>query len=72
MDRQQILSRLKPWVGNNRQWTHFSNYLDALIETHQTTLEQTKDNVEILRAQGSISALRKIKRLRDEVSEVDG
>jgi hypothetical protein len=59
-------------VGNNRQWTQFSNYIDALIETHQKTLEQAKDNVEILRAQGSISALRKVKRLRDEVSELDG
>lgn len=67
-----MYSKLKPLVANNRQWGHFSNYLDALIETHQKTLEQTKDNVEILRAQGSISALRKIKRLRDEVSELDG
>jgi len=59
-------------VGNNRQWVHFSNYLDTLIEIYQTTLEQSKDNVEILRAQGSISVLRKVKRLREEVSNLDG
>jgi hypothetical protein len=69
---KELYSKLKPLVGNNRQWTQFSNYIDALIETHQKTLEQAKDNVEILRAQGSISALRKVKRLRDEVSELDG
>ena len=69
---KELYSKLKPLVANNRQWTHFSNYIDALIATHQKTLEQAKDNVEILRAQGSISALRKVKRLRDEVSELDG
>ena len=69
---KELYSKLKPLVSNSRQWTHFSSYLDALIATHQKTLEQAKDNVEILRAQGSISALRKVKRLRDEVSELDG
>jgi hypothetical protein len=67
-----MYSKLKPLVGNNRQWVHFSNYLDTLIEIYQTTLEQSKDNVEILRAQGSISVLRKVKRLREEVSNLDG
>jgi len=67
-----MYSKLKPLVGNNRQWVHFSNYLDTLIEIYQTTLEQSKDNVEILRAQGSISALRKVKRLREEVGNLDG
>jgi hypothetical protein len=69
---KEMYSKLKPLVGNNRQWVHFSNYLDTLIEIYQTTLEQSKDNVEILRAQGSISVLRKVKRLREEVSNLDG
>jgi hypothetical protein len=59
-------------VGNNRQWNHFSNYLDALIATHQKTLEQADQDVDLLRAQGAVSVLRKIKRLRDEVSDLDG
>ncbi len=59
-------------MGNNRQWTHFSNYIDALIDTYRKTLEQSNDITEISRAQGSITALRKVQRLRDEVSELDG
>ena len=59
-------------MGNNRQWTHFSNYIDALIDTYRKTLEQSNDITDIARAQGSITALRKVQRLRDEVSELDG
>ena len=43
-----------------------------MIETHRKTLEQSSDIIDISRAQGSITALRKIQRLRDEVSELDG
>ena len=43
-----------------------------MIETHRKTLEQSNDITDIARAQGSITALRKIQRLRDEVSELDG
>ena len=67
-----MYSKLKPLVGNNRQWTHFSNYIDALIDTYRKTLEQSNDITEISRAQGSITVLRKVQRLRDEVSELDG
>ncbi len=67
-----MYSKLKPLVGNNRQWNHFSSYIDALIDTHHKTLEQSNDITDISRAQGSITALRKVQRLRDEVSELDG
>ena len=67
-----MYSKLKPLVGNNRQWNHFSSYIDALIDTHRKTLEQSNDSTDISRAQGSITALRKVQRLRDEVSELDG
>jgi len=67
-----MYSKLKPLVGNNRQWNHFSSYIDALIDTHRKTLEQSNDITDISRAQGSIIALRKVQRLRDEVSELDG
>ena len=59
-------------MGNNRQWNHFSNYIDAMIDTYHKTLEQSSDIIDISRAQGSITALRKVQRLRDEVSELDG
>tara|TARA_R100001440_G_scaffold9297_3_gene17523 strand:- start:6923 stop:7054 length:132 start_codon:yes stop_codon:yes gene_type:complete len=43
-----------------------------MIDTHRKTLEQSSDITDISRAQGSITALRKVQRLRDEVSELDG
>jgi hypothetical protein len=67
MDKQ-ILSKLKPWVGNNRQWQAFSDYLDAVIDMQHKSLEQADDNVMMYRSQGAIAALRKLKTLRDEVN----
>ena len=68
MNNQQILSKLKPWVNNNRQWQAFSDYLDAVIEMQHKALEQADDNVMMYRSQGAIAALRKLKTLRDEVN----
>jgi uncharacterized protein involved in exopolysaccharide biosynthesis len=65
---QQILSKLKPWVNNNRQWQAFSDYIDAVIEMQQKALEQADDNVMMYRSQGAIASLRKLKTLRDEVN----
>jgi hypothetical protein len=68
MNNQQILSKLKPWVGNNLQWQAFSDYIDAVIEMQQKALEQADDNVMMYRSQGAIAALRKLKTLRDEIN----
>ena len=68
MHNQQILSKLKPWVNNNRQWQAFSDYVDAVIEMQQKALEQADDNVMMYRSQGAIAVLRKLKTLRDEVN----
>ena len=68
MDKQQILSKLKPWVNNSRQWQAFSDYLDAVIDMQHKALEQADDNVMMYRSQGAIAALRKLKALRDEVN----
>jgi hypothetical protein len=68
MNNQQILSKLKPWVNNNRQWEAFSSYIDAVIEMQQKALEQADDNVMMYRSQGAIATLRKLKTLRDEVN----
>jgi len=54
-------------VGNNRQWEAFSNYVDLVIEQHQKVLEQSDDTIMMHRQQGAITALRKLKYLRDEV-----
>ena len=67
MNNQQTLSKLKPWVSNNRQWEAFNNYIDAVIELQHKALEQADDNVMMYRSQGAIAALRKLKALRDEV-----
>ena len=67
MDRQQILSRLKPLVGNNRQWEAFNSYLDDAIMQHHKVMEQSTDTVMLHRQQGAIAVLRKLKQLRDEV-----
>ena len=67
MDKQQILSKLKPWVNNSRQWQAFSDYLDFVIDQQQKALEQADHSVVIHRSQGAIAAIRKLKYLRDEV-----
>jgi uncharacterized protein YcbK (DUF882 family) len=63
-----LLSKLKTLVNNKRQWDAFNNYLDWIIVQQQSGLEQNIDVVSIYRAQGSISTLRKLKQLRDEVN----
>ena len=67
-NKDQLLSRLKPWVGNNRQWEAFNNYLDMLIEQQHKALEQSDNSILMHRSQGAVAALRKLKQLRDEVN----
>jgi len=55
-------------VSNNRQWQAFSDYIDATIEHQYKTLEQADNTVAMYRAQGAVSALRKLKYLRDEIN----
>jgi hypothetical protein len=67
MDKE-ILSKLKPMVSNNRQWDHFSNYLDVLIAQQHRVLEQGDNTILMHRAQGAIAVLRNIKTLRDAIN----
>jgi hypothetical protein len=67
MDKKQILSNLKPLVGNNRQWEAFNNYLDDAIEQHHKVMEQSTDVISLHRQQGAIAVLRRLKQLRDEI-----
>ena len=55
-------------VSSSRQWDHFSNYLDAMIDQQHRTLEQSENTVSMHRSQGAIEALRKLKNLRDAVN----
>jgi len=56
-------------VSNSSQWDHFSNYLDALIEQQQRTLEQSDNIVTMHRAQGAIGTLRSLQKLRDALDD---
>jgi hypothetical protein len=57
-------------VGNHKQWEQFNNYLDFLIKEQHRITEQSSNVIEIHRAQGSIYTLRKLKKLKDEVNNV--
>ena len=54
-------------MSNKRQWDHFSNYLDSIIEQQHRTLEQGDNIILMHRAQGAIAVLRSIKGLREAV-----
>ncbi len=69
-DKEQILSKLKPVVNNNRQWEAFSSYIDVLIEQQHKALEQSDNNILMHRSQGAIATLRKLKMLREEVNGI--
>jgi hypothetical protein len=71
MDKE-IFSKLKGLVSSNRQWDHFSNYLDVLIAQQHKTLEQSDNMIDVHKAQGAIEALRKIRRLREDVAQAEG
>ena len=55
-------------VNNKRQWDHFNNYIEWLIQRQQANLEQNVEVQSIYQAQGAIAILRKLKQLRDEVN----
>jgi hypothetical protein len=68
MDKQ-ILGNLKPLVNHQLQ---LNKYIDALIEQHHKAIEQAEDMIVVYRTQGAISALRRLKYLRDEVNKNNG
>jgi hypothetical protein len=66
-NNKELLNKLKPMVSNKRQWDHFSNYLDSLIEQQHRTLEQGDNSILMHRAQGAVAVLRSLQKLRDAV-----
>jgi hypothetical protein len=59
---------LKAFVNNKQEWDEFCAELDNWIITEHKRLEQSEHMVEIHKAQGAISVLRKLKYLRDKVN----
>lgn len=63
-------SALNDLVNRKQKWDAFNYFLDNYISFHQKTLEQSSDEKELYKAQGAISALRKLKYLKEEVNGV--
>jgi hypothetical protein len=59
------LSKLKPMLNNPLQWEAFNKYLDSIIYQQQIALEQSDNQILMHRSQGAISALRRLKQIRD-------
>lgn len=63
----------KPWLKRMVPmttpllWEAFDDMLDYSIELHRKQMEQTENNVELYRAQGSIQSLKRLKLLKEEI-----
>ena len=60
--------QLTDLVNKKNKWDAFNAVLDNHILFHQKTLEQSADDKELFKAQGAITALRKLKYLKEEVN----
>lgn len=60
--------QLTDLVNKKNKWDAFNAVLDNHIIFHQKTLEQSADEKELFKAQGAITALRKLKYLKEEVN----
>lgn len=58
---------IKQLVNSYEVYTAFQDYLSDKIQVLQTSLESAKDLEQIYRLQGSIIALRRLQKLREEV-----
>ncbi len=55
-------------VNNPQLINNFNNYIDILVQEQYKVMEQSQDTITLYRAQGSISVLKRLKLLRDEVN----
>jgi hydrogenase maturation factor HypF (carbamoyltransferase family) len=67
MNKDQLLNRLKPTLGNPQQANALEEYFDYLIIEQHRVMEQTDSITIVHRAQGAITQLRRLKLLKDEV-----
>jgi len=49
-------------------WEAFTGILEIKARSYYKILEQSKDPVDLYKAQGALDALMKMKRLRDEIN----
>ncbi len=71
MTEKRYLSALKPLASTRVQWQAFEEMLDYYIGIQYKSLEQNSEPVEIYRAQGAVMALKKLKRLREEINATE-
>ena len=69
-DHKELLEKLKPLLNNRRQWQHFNNYIDFIVNQQHKILEQSTDIAMLHKAQGAVEALNKIKTL-DQIMQGD-
>lgn len=62
---------MKALVNSPDVYGAFLEYLDSKIKVLQTSLEQATQLDSVYRLQGQITALRKLKSLRDEINYKD-
>jgi len=62
------MNPLKVLVNNLQQWQDFSKYIDFLISEQHRVIEQASDDKTMWKTQGAITALRRLKQLKDEVN----
>ena len=69
-DQTHYYTALSDLVNRKQKWDAFNYILDNYINFHQKTLEQSNDEKEMFKAQGAITALRKLKYLKEEVNGI--
>ena len=60
---------LKKLVNDKPLWDNFLEYLEAQIKQNHRAIEQASDNITVFRTQGAITALRRLKLLREEMNK---
>jgi hypothetical protein len=68
VNKGSLAMSLKSFVNNKAEWDAFLEFIDSEIGIYHKGLEQVDNTVDIYRMQGCISALRKLKYLRDKVN----
>jgi hypothetical protein len=59
---------LRPLVNNQALYEDFLSYLDEQIGHQVSTLKSLTDPAQMYRAQGSISALERLKKLKEAIN----
>ncbi len=62
---------LKKLINDKPLWDNFLEYLDSKITEQHRVMEQANDVQVIFKTQGAITALRRLKYLRDEMNGTD-